>query len=84
MAQKREKGDTKTRYCSKRERGLNGLKYTKLFWHSAMPKKFGIALCQKNLAFDGFSHPVAERILGLYAKCTLHLAFDRPIADALI
>ena len=26
-----------------RERGgLNGLKYTKLFWHSAMPKKFGL------------------------------------------
>ena len=41
-----------------------------------------VVLCQKKLAFDGFSHPVAERIWGLYAKCTLHLAFDRPIADA--
>ena len=39
-----------------------------------MPKKFG---------FYTFPLPVVEYILGLNAKCTLHLAFRRPTVDAL-
>ena len=87
--QETERGDERAiiGYCSKRERSLNGLKYIKLFWHSAtVPSHMWdgtVALCQKNLVTPRFSHPIAELILGLYAKCTLHLAFDRPIADAL-
>ena len=68
-----KRGDERaiTEYCSKRERDLNELKYTKFFWHSAIVLSHiwdgTVALCQKNL----------------YAKCNLHLAFDRPIVDAL-
>ena len=68
-----ERGDERaiTEYCSKRERDLNELKYTKFFWDSTIVPSHiwdgTVALCQKNL----------------YAKCNLHLAFDRPIVDAL-
>ena len=35
---KTKRGDERaiTEYCSKRERDLNELKYTKFFWHSAI------------------------------------------------
>ena len=40
-----------------------------------MPKKFTLLT---------FSLPAVELILGLNAKCTLHLAFGPPVADALM
>ena len=38
----------------------------------------------KNLAFPNFGLPTADHILGLNAKCSLHLAFGLPAVYALI
>ena len=37
----------------------------------------------KKFSLPKFSLPIAKHFLGLYAKCTLHLAYGKPTVDAL-